>query len=542
MRRIAALLSVVAFVAGFIACSADAPTPTPPTGTGDNGSGALQVRLFTNNANPTAGFCSQVQAIVTLNGNNVPDGTSVVFSTAFGTFQQNGLSLVSVVTQSGIAVTAVCSTAVGVARIRASATVGGQTGSSTLNVSFQPSAQSVPFFAFCNPSSGPNTGGSSLTISGGRFFGDASSTRVLFTVFGITREGVVQTVTATTLTVLTPAFPEAMSPSVPVDIAVTFGTNSGVPVTLAVPNCFVYGTAEGDQPTITAVLPSTGSNDGGTRVTIIGSGFVAPLQVFFGSVEAPPPVSVTYNQIVVLSPPATGPGFDNLNRTVDIRVHNVTSGKDSAATSGDRFTFVTQIRIFSLSNGTQNIDALSPVTIFGQGFSSPVAISLAGIPATPISVSATELVAMPSVPLMSGCTPPAPGPVSVTNINTGDSATSTVLFTYVVTNVVIGSISPNTVLASTGGSVTISGSGFPANGNISAVTVTIGGAPAIVTSVSASSISVTVQSLSVTPPACGSSPPATVLPAVTKDVTVTNLITGCSATAAQSFTFTAPCL
>ena len=98
-----------------------------------------------------------------------------------------------------------------------------------------------------------------------------------------------------------------MSPSVPVDIAVIFGTNTASPITIAAPNCFVYGTQPGDQPTITAVLPRR-VNDGGTRVTIIGSGFVAPLQVFFGLVEAPPPISVTFNQIVVLAPSATPPG------------------------------------------------------------------------------------------------------------------------------------------------------------------------------------------------------------------------------------------
>lgn len=541
MRRIFLRILVVALTAGLSACAADAPSPTPPKGSGTPGTSAVQVRLFTTNANPTAGFCTLVQAIVSLNGGSVPDGTGVAFSTDFGVFEENLLPLVSKVTQNSSASTAICSTTVGVAKVKATVSIGTNTGSATINISFLPSAQAVPFFSFCNPSFGANTGGTALTITGGRFFGDSTSTRVQFSALGVTREGVVQAVTSTTILVLTPAFPEATSPSVPVDITITFGTNTGSPITLSVPNCFVFGTVAGDQPSITAVLPSTGTNDGGTRVTILGSGFQGPMQVFFGTVEAPPPTSVSYNQIIVYSPAASGPGLPNLNNPVQIRVRNTTSGKEATSPAGVTFTFVTRIQITALENGTQSIDALSPVTIFGQGFSSPVAVSLAGVPATPISVSATEIMAMPSVPLLSSCANLSSG-VSVTNINTGDTSPPPgPTFTYVVPKVAIGSISPSTVLASTGGSVTISGSGFPATGGTSKVTVTIGGRPAIVTSVSGSSISVTVQSLSVTPPACGASPPLTILPAATNDVTVTNLATGCSATAAGAFTFTAPC-
>jgi hypothetical protein len=537
MRRIAVLLFFTALVAGLIACTADAPTPTNPKGNG-GGSNALQVTLFTNNANPTAGLCSTVQAVVTLNGVAVPDGTGVSFSTNFGVFEQNGQPSVSVVTQNGSAVTAICSTFVGVAKVRASVTIGGSTASSSISVSFQPSAAAVPFFSFCTPNNGPNTGGTTLTINGGLFFGDASSTRVQFTAMGVTRQGVVQTVTSSAVTVLTPAFPEATSPSVPVDVTITFGTNTGSPLTISAPSCFTYGSVLGDQPTITAVLPSTGSNDGGTRVTIIGSGFIAPVQVFFGSVESPAPTSVTYNQIVVLSPAAT-PQSGQVNATVGIRVHNVVSGKDG--TLAGSFTYVTKLIITSASNTTQSIDGLSPVTIFGQGFSSPVAVALAGVPATVSSVSNTQVVVMPSEPLLASCGN-VTGGISVTNINTGDSFTTGagLGFTYVVPPLVVSSVSPNTFLAASGGVITITGSGFPSGGTGN-VTVTVGGVGASVTSVSPNLITAVVQPITATPPACGTNPVGTQLPVGTKDVVVTNQLTKCSGTDPQSVTFTAPC-
>jgi hypothetical protein len=494
MRRTFLVLTLVAVALGFQMCSADAPAPTPPggsgSGSGSNGNSALQVRLFTNNANPISGLCSTIQAVVTLNGANVPDGTGVIFSTDFGVFQQNGLPVVSVVTSNGTAVTALCSTLVGVSKVKATATVGSNTASATIGISFQPSAQAVPFFAFCNPNNGPNTGGTSLTMTGGRFFGDATTTRVQFTTLGITREGVVQAVTATTLTVLTPAFPEATSPSVPVDIAVTFGTNTGAPITIAVPNCFVYGTSTGGQPTITAVLPSSGSNDGGTRVTIIGSGFVPPVQVFFGPVEAPPPVSVTFNQIVVLAPAAAGAGAPNLNQTVPIRVHEVTSGVDSNTSVTFRFTPQVQIIAFSGVNVQPFNGPFTPITILGQGFEAPVAVSLAGWVATIISVSATEIVVLPGPASPPSCND-LTGPMTVTNVNTGNTGSGQT-FTYLVKGV-----SPfiTGVSGSGGGSgsvnVLISGGNF-----FSIASVTIGGKAASFTVNSLGQISANVQGIS----------------------------------------------
>jgi hypothetical protein len=517
MRRIFLLLSLIALAVGFQACAADAPAPTPPGGSGSTANSALQVRVFTNNANPTAGFCSTIQAIVTLNGANVPDGTGVIFSTDFGTFQQNGQALVSVVTGNGTALTAVCSSFVGVAKVKASVTIGTRTASASIGISFQPSAQAVPFFAFCSPSSGPNTGGTSLTITGGRFFGDATTTRVQFTAFGITREGVVQAVTATTLTVLTPAFPEAASPSVPVDIAVTFGTNTGAPITLAVPNCFVYGTASSDQPTITAVLPSTGSNDGGTRVTIIGSGFIPPLQVFFGTVESAPPISVTFNQIVVLAPAAT-PQSGQVNANVTIRVHNVTSGKDGSLAGA--FTYVTKILITGWTNNVQSVEGpFTPVTIFGQGFSSPVAVSLAGFGATIISVSSTELVVIPGPVLVNGCND-ITGTILVVSINSGDFDEKG-SFTYLVkaAGPVISSVSAS----ESGGTVTaiITGANFS-----SIASVTVGGKSASFSVSSSGQITATASGF--VRPTCPTGSLAGTLVSV-GDVAVTNSF-GCTAT------------
>ena len=529
MRRISTAVLAIALVAFYLACSADAPAPTPPNRQptpGPNGT-PLQVRLFTNNANPVAGNCTLIQAIVSLNGANVPDGTGVAFSTDFGIFQQNAGAVVSVTTQGSAAVTALCSNDPGLANVRATATVAGQTGTAALPISFQPSAAAVPFFSSCSPSFASNAGGTDVTFNGGRFFGSPATTRATFTAAGVTREALVTNVTGTSVTVTTPAFPEAVSPSVPVNVTLTFGTNTANPFVLQVPNCFAFGTTGSSTPSVTAVLPSSGTNNGLTRVSIIGSGFTSPLQVFFGSVEAQV-LSVSFNQIIVLTPPAFGAGSSNLNQTVPIRIHEVNSGVDSNTSVTFRFVTPVQITGFSGSNIQSIAGPFSPLTILGQGFEAPVAVSLAGVVAQVISVSATEILVVPGFPFVQSCND-ITGPMTVTNINTGDSATGQ-SFTYLVKSAgpFITSVSPG---SGTGGTITISGGNF-----LGVSTVTVGGRSAAFTVTSSGSIQATLAGF--TPPVCGAGVPIGTAVSV-GDVTVTNGF-GCSVTSTGAFLL--PCV
>ena len=534
MRRLAVVLTLLALVAGYWACSSDAPVPTTPPGGGGGGTtGAspVQVRLFTSNPNPAAGGCTVLQALVTVSGANAPDGTGVAFSTDFGNFSQNGLPLISVTTQNGVAVTALCSPGAGLANVKASATVAGNSGSATIAISFQASGASGPFFTSCNPQFGSSAGGDTLVITGGRFPSGASAanTRVQFTAAGVTRDALVTNVTANAITVTTPAFPEAVAPSVPVNITVTFngtgGTPSGgVPVVLTVPNCFAFGTTAASNPRVTAVLPSSGTNEGNTRVTIIGSGFQAPLQVFFGTVEAQV-LSITFNQIVALSPPAFGAGAPNLNATVGVRIHEVNSGLDSNTDVTFRFTPPVQIISFEGANIQSINGPFTPVTIHGQGFQAPVKVSLAGFVATVMSVSATEIVVLPGNALATTCTD-ITGPMVVTNIDTGDTATGQ-SFTYLVKSEgpVIFSVGAG---SGTGGTITITGANF-----VNIQSVVIGGKAASFTVNGTGSITASVSGF--TPPVCTG--PITLV--TMGDVTVTNVF-GCSATAGGAFQL--PCV
>jgi hypothetical protein len=536
MRRIAITLTLIATVAWLHACAADAPTK-PPAGGGGGQSSALSVQLFTSDANPKAGTCTQIEAVVTLNGSSVPDGTSVVFTTDFGTFSQNSLPTVSVVTSGGQAITALCGPGAGQAKVKATSTSGGKTGSANLVISFQPSSGTLPFVSACQPSFGDPNAPQTIVLTGGRFFGTPATSKVQFTANGITRDGLVTDVTSGTVTVQTPQFPELTAPSTLTSITLTLGTNLPTPVVLSLPNCFSFGTSASNQPTITALLPSQGSFAGGTRVTIIGSGFATSgVQVFFGSAEATV-VSTTFSQIVVLSPPAPpGSGTGGNPFPAGVTVKNITSGLTSLPTN---FTYTQAIRITAASNTTQPATGpFTAVTISGQGFLAPVAVTLAGIAANVNSVSATEIVVTPVAPLIESCTDLS-DKIHVVNINSGDGADGPT-FTYTVAGVIIQSISPTNDAGGAVTQVVITGIGI----NPVTDSVKFGSKTAFIINGTNGSLTVSVPPGTVTThPAC--TPPntdGTLQPVETVDVTVTDNVTKCTATATQAFTYLLPCV
>jgi hypothetical protein len=353
----------------------------------------------------------------------------------------------------------------------------------------------------------------------------------------------VTSLTASTITIQTPGFPELTAPSVPVDIRVILGTNTGAPVTLSLPNCFAFGTLTTNAtPVVTAVLPASGVNEGNTRVTIIGSGFdaVGGVQVFFGEVEATI-VSVSFNQIVVLTPAAFGSGSANLNQTVDVRVRNIASGREGSLTDGYRYT--QPLQLIAIANNEQRVDQpFTPVTIFGHGFQAPVAVTLAERPATIISVSESELVVLPGR-LLDPCAG-ASGAVDVTNINTGDTV-SGLTFTYIGAQPTITQVLPN--FGPAGTVVTINGQNLPSrleDASVRFENAALGvSVEAVVSATSETQMTVTAPAQSVlTNPLCtGTNPPGTLQNAGPAFVIrVTNLVTGCTGT--TSFQYQLPCV
>jgi hypothetical protein len=89
-------------------------------------------------------------------------------------------------------------------------------------------------------------------------------------------------------------------------------------------------------PVVTGVSPSSGSTDGGTTVTISGSGFAGASSVMFGTNSATVFTVVSDTQITADSP-ARSAG------TVDVTV--TTLGGTSATSSADQFTYQMEVTL-----------------------------------------------------------------------------------------------------------------------------------------------------------------------------------------------------
>jgi plastocyanin len=216
-------------------------------------------------------------------------------------------------------------------------------------------------------------------------------------------------------------------------------------------------------PSITTVVPNTGSTSGGTDFTINGSNFssTGTTTVTFGDAMATVR-AVNSSAIAGTTPPhAAG--------AVDVVV--TTDGK--TATASGAFTYVAP-SVSSISPNTGSTAGGTVVNINGTGFQTGATVTIGGIPAIDVSVvsSASITAKTPIGPASEQATQPRD--VVVTNPD-GSIATLTRGFTYFVPTLTVSSISP-TVGGTGGGTVvTIIGTGFTTAINGS---VTFGGAPA----------------------------------------------------------------
>jgi hypothetical protein len=295
-------------------------------------------------------------------------------------------------------------------------------------------------------------------------------------------------------------------------------------------------------PQIYVLTPNAGPFEGGTRVTISGTGFQAPVQVLFDDIQAQV-VSTSYTEVVCISPSIT-PTAPNTVVTKQVTVTNISNGRKS---NGVGFRYGVTMFISSFSPMEGPADAATTVTIFGQGFVAPVSVVASGVAWDVLSVAGTEIVAR-TKPLVAD--PHAcgdnPTTITVTNINSNTSYTSTQSFIYRGVHPLITSVQVDAggnAMLQCGGTcaacvtahtVTVRGSGFQA---ASTMTVTLEGSaggsagPFIGTVVDANTLTISVTDLSAFPMLTADcSPPAGGKRNVSTPigVRVTNTRYGCS--------------
>ncbi len=465
-------LPIIALAMFLGACDADSPTEPDqtPNPAAPQGGGSATGFAITVTANPRAievdsGIPVTVTIVARRTDNNqfVPQGSTAVLTTTSGTLTNAagsaiGNSIAIVFGTNGTA-TATLNAPVETTTVRAQ--IEESSGQTIVQVAEAPELVPLTISGLV-PNFGPPAGGTEVRIEGTGF-----SVPARVTLGGLNAQ--ILGVGTNSITVLTPQIdlPSGQNRPVGLVLEVNFGTEEAATDTLA--NAFTYTRNQTPLiPKIISVTPGSGPNEGGTPVTIFGEAFGAEVQVFFGigsRIEAEI-LDITSTRLLVRSPPATGQNSANLNATVGIEVFDIRSGftatRDNAFQYGGGEMFISTI---APSEGTYFGGDL--VTIFGNGFEGPVAVSFGGRGQQVVSVSGTEIVARSIGPVeIANCNRPSGG-FTVVNIETNESFNSGLTFTYRPVEPRIGSISVTSTTADVDtGSVlgpdrlTMTGSGF----------------------------------------------------------------------------------
>lgn len=189
----------------------------------------------------------------------------------------------------------------------------------------------APVISGISPSSGPISGGTVVTLTGTHF---AGATKVRFNMSE-----------ATNLNVVSDNQVICTTPPQTGTAVVTLLNNAGSNHVE-----FTYTGGGGPAPVINSVSPTSGTNAGGTTVTINGSNLNYVMHVMFGGVPATDAVSVSSSQIV-----CTSPSVPSQTVSVQVRTPNGYSNyKDYTFTGASRTPTLTSVTpaFGSTSGGT----------------------------------------------------------------------------------------------------------------------------------------------------------------------------------------------
>jgi hypothetical protein len=421
-----------------------------------------------------------------------PDGAAVTVSTTLGELgvAGSGAQTAAVAVQQGIA-TVLLFPGDELGNATVTARLEDSFGQLTVPIVASTGTPTPPVFFLerVEPDEGSPEGGEIV-----RILGQEIETPVRVTFGGNPAE--VLGVTSDSIRVRTPRNDNVPAPPavgrLPVDVVVTINVNEVDEDSDTLVQGFTYTRGDvGVQPVIFSVTPNIGPNEGGTRVTINGDGFQAPVQVLFeggASIEAQVE-SVSRTQIVAISPPATGFGSVNKDSTVGITVRNLTNGLE--VTRQSAFTYGIEFTIFEIEPTEGPFFGGTRVTIFGEGFDEPLVVDFGDVRQQVTSVTGNQIVVR-SQPV--DCSAAGGGEVAVTHLETDRRAANPNNASFSYFGLEITGVTP-LFIGQAGGNITISGRPFrsPTRGSIRGAA---NERPITITNVSEDSISAIVPAFS----------------------------------------------
>src|SRR5882724_5372834 len=266
-----------------------------------------------------------------------------------------------------------------------------------------PGSNPAPSVASITPNTGTTSGGTAVTIMGTGFLSGATLKVGGTSAMGIT------VVNSTSITATTPAHAAGAVSVVVTNTDAKSGTLT---------NGYTYPAPPAPAPTVATITPTSGTTNGGTAVTITGTGFLAGATVKMGGTSATV-LAVVNSTLITATAPA------HIAGAVDVVVTN-TDTKTGTLTSGYTYT--------TAPNPAPTVTAINPtagvttggttVSITGTGFLAGASVSFGGIAATGVAlVNSTAI---------SASTPAhAAGAVNVVVTNTdAKSGTLTNGYTY----------------------------------------------------------------------------------------------------------------
>lgn len=283
-----------------------------------------------------------------------------------------------------------------------------------------PSTQ--PQLNVVTPNTGSSNGGEAITISGSNLL-SATSVKVGGTAAAITHRSSVSIQAATP--------PGTVGSAVDIVVATPSGSAT-------LPAAFTYANSP-DPPSLTAISPSSGSFNGGTRVILSGSGFRYGAVVSFGG--PPPPIgtgtpattmAVTDSSTVCGGAPrpcimATTPPF--ATGAADVVVTNlnpatgVIDGGSGTSKLTAGYTFLLAPAISSMSPSSGSVSGGTQIVITGTDFAAGATVFVGNRQATITNTTGSTSITA-TTPANSA------GTSAVTVVNPDGQSSNSLIFTY----------------------------------------------------------------------------------------------------------------